>query len=76
MDLVEHYNEVIVKSAKNPLTFSLPTSFLPASLLPTSLLPIFKLFVSSLLAAFKKFNCYYASASLKRQANKIVVQNI
>jgi hypothetical protein len=61
LDIVEHYNNTIAKSARNPLTSLLLTSLLPAFKPPISLLP----------TTFKKFNPYYASASLKRQANKI-----
>jgi len=61
LDLVEHYNKTIAKSAGNLLTSLLPCSLLPVSLLPASLLP----------AASKKFDCCRASASLKRQANRI-----
>ena len=63
LDLVEHHNKAIMKSAGNPLTSSLP-----ASLPPTSL-PL----VSSPPAVFKTFNCRYTSTSLKRQANKIAI---
>ena len=47
LDIVEHYNNTIIKSAKNPLTSLLPTSLPPTSLPPTSLLP------TSLPPAFK-----------------------
>ena len=65
MDIVENYNNTIIKSARNPLT----------SLLPTSLLPTFKPLISPPTAS-KKFNYYYTSTSLKRQANRITAQNI
>ena len=71
MDLAEYHNKAIAKSTKNLLTSSLP-----AFLLPTFLPPTFEPLISSLPAAFKKFNCCYTSASLKRQADKIVTQNI
>ena len=76
LDLAEHHNKAITKSARNPRTSLLPASLLPTSLPLTSLLPTFKLLVSSLPIASKKFNPYYASASLKRQANKIAAQNV
>ena len=57
----------VVRYPTSLLPASLPPAFLPpASLLPTSLLP----------ATFKKFNCCYASTSLKRQVNRIAAQNI
>jgi len=71
LDLAEHYNEVIAKSAGNPLTSSLPAFLPPTSLPLTSSPPTFKPLVSSSPAASKKFNPYRASASLKRQANRI-----
>ena len=74
-DIVEHYNNAITKSAGNPLTFLLPTSLPPTFLPPTSLLPIFKSLISPP-AASKKFNHYYTSISLKRQANRITAQNV
>ena len=75
-NLAEHHNKAIVKSAKNPLTSSLPASLLPASLLPASSPPAFKPLVSLPPAAFKKFNPRYTSTSLKRQADRIAVQNV
>ena len=72
MDIPEHRNNTIAKSAGNPLTFSLPTSLPPTSLLPTSLLPTFKPLISPPTAS-KRFNCYYTFAFLKRQANRIAV---
>ena len=75
-DLAEHHNEVIAKSARNPLTSLLPASLPPTSLLLTSLPPVFKPLISSSLAAFKKFNSCRTSTSLKRQANRIAAQNI
>jgi len=75
LDIAEHYNNTIVKSARNPLTSLLPislppTSLPPASLLPASLLPAFKPLVSPP-ATSKKFIRYYTSTSLKRQTNRI-----
>ena len=70
LDIVENHNNTIIKSAGNPLTSLLPTSLLPTFLLPTSLLPTFKP-LTSLPTTSKKFNYYYTSASLKRQANRI-----
>jgi len=60
LDIAEYCNNAIVKSAGNPLI----------SLLPTSLPPAFKPLIS-LPTASKKFNPYYTSTSLKRQANRI-----
>ena len=81
LDLAEHYNKAIAKSAGNPLTSSLPTSLLPASLPPTSLpptslpptslLPAFKPLISLPPTTSKIFNRYRASTSLKRQVNRI-----
>ena len=70
LDLAEHYNKVIAKSARNPLTSLLPASLLPTSLpptylLPTSLPPTFKPLISSPTIS-KKFNPYYAFTSLKK----------
>ena len=75
-DLVEYHNEAIAKSAGNPLTSSLsaslPPAFLPSTSLPPAFLPsaflppAFLPPVSLPLAAFKRFNCYCASTSLKR----------
>ena len=76
LDLVEHYNKAIVKSAGNPLTSLPPTSLPPASLLPASSSPAFKPLISSPPAIFKRFNHYYAFTSLKRQVNRIATQNI
>ena len=76
LDLVEYYNEAIAKSARNPLTSLLPASLLPAFLPPDSSSYAFKLFISLLPAAFKKFDCCYAFTSFKRQANRITVQNV
>ena len=101
MDIVEHYNNTIIKSARNPLTSLLPTSLPPTSLPPTSLpptslpptslpptslpptslplttlLPAFKPPISLFPATSKKFNPYYTSTSLKRQANRIAAQNV
>ena len=75
MDIVENYNNTIIKSTGNLLTSLLPTSLLPTSLPPTSLpptplLPAFKPLIS-LPTTSKKFNYYYTSTSLKRQANRI-----
>ena len=80
MDIAEHYNNAIAKSAGNLLTSLLPTSLPPTSLPPTSLLltslpPTFKPLIS-LPTAFKKFNYYCASTSFKRQANRIAAQNV
>ena len=80
LDIAEYYNNTITKSARNPLTSLLPTSLLPTSLLPTSLLPTslpptFKPLISPP-ATSKKFNYYYTSASLKKQANRIAAQNV
>ena len=80
MDIVEHHNNTITKSARNPLTSLLPASLPPASLLPaflppTSLPPIFKPLIFPP-TAFKKFNYRRASVFLKRQADKIAVQNV
>ena len=76
MDLAEYYNKAIAKSTKNLLTF-LPPTFLPlASLLPAFLSRTFKPLVSLPFTAFKKFNHHHASASLKRQADRIAVQNV
>jgi len=80
LDIAEHRNNAITKSARNPLTSLLPTSLPPtslppASLLPTSLPSTFKPLVSPP-AASKKFNPYYTSTSLKRQANRIAMQNV
>jgi len=63
LDLAEHYNKTIAKSAGNPLTSLLPCSLPPISLLPASSPP----------AASKKFDYCYAFASLKRQADRITV---
>jgi hypothetical protein len=71
LDLVEHYNKVIAKSAGNPLTSLLPASLPPTSLPLASSPPAFKPLISLLPATSKKFNPYYTSASLKRQANRI-----
>jgi len=71
LDLAEHYNKVIAKSAKNPLISSLPASLPPTSLPLTSSPPAFKPLVSLLLTTSKKFNPYYTSTSFKRQANRI-----
>ena len=75
MDIVEYYNNAITKSARNPLTSLLPaslppTSLPPASLPPASLPPAFKPLISPPTTS-KKFNYYYTSTSLKRQANRI-----
>jgi hypothetical protein len=70
--VVEYYNNAITKSAGNPLTSLLPTSLPPTSLPPTSLPPAFNPLVSPSTAS-KKFNYYYTSTSLKRQANRIAV---
>ena len=77
MDIVEYRNNTITKSAGNPFTSLLPTSLLPTSLLPTSLPPTllppaFKLLFSPPTTS-KKFNPYYTSTSLKRQANRITI---
>jgi len=66
LDLAEHHNKAIAKTAGNLLTFLLPSSLPPTSLPPTSSPP----------TASKKFNYYYASTSLKRQANRIATQNV
>jgi hypothetical protein len=73
LDLIEYYNKAIAKSARNPLTSLLPASLPPISLPPTSLLHAFKPLISLPLAAFKKFDYYYTSTSLKRQADRIAV---
>jgi hypothetical protein len=65
-DLAEHHNEAIAKSAGNPLTSSLPASLPPAFEPPISSPP----------AASKNFDRRRASASLKRQADRIAAQNI
>jgi len=75
-DLAEHYNKVIAKSARNPLTSLLPASLPPTSLLLTSSPPAFKPLISSSPTTSKKFNPRRASASLKRQANRIAAQNV
>ena len=75
LDLVEHYNKVIAKSTRNPLTSLLPASLLPTSLPLAFLLPTFKPLISLSPTTFKKFNPYYTFTSLKRQANKITAQN-
>ena len=85
LDIAEHRNNTIAKSAGNPLISLLPTSLPPTSLLPTSLPPTslpptslpptFKPLFSPP-TTFKKFNPCYASTSLKRQANRIATQNI
>jgi hypothetical protein len=74
-DIAEHRNNAIAKSAGNPLTSSLPASLLPTSLPPASLPPAFKPLVSPP-AASKKFDPRRASASLKRQADRIAAQNV
>ena len=66
LDLAEHYNKVIAKSARNPLISLLPAPLLPTSLPPTPLPPAFKPLISLLPATSKKFNPYYTSTSLKR----------
>ena len=76
LDLAEHHNETITKSAGNLLTSLLLTSLLPTSLLPASLPPTFKPLVSLSPAASKIFNRCYASTSLKRQADRITIQNV
>ena len=75
MDIAENYNNTIIKSARNPLTSLLPASLPPTSLPPTSLPPAFKLLTSPPTAS-KKFNYRRASTSLKRQANRITIQNV
>ena len=70
MDIVEYYNNAITKSARNPLTSLLPASLPPTSLPPASLPPAFKPLISPPTTS-KKFNYYYTSTSLKRQANRI-----
>ena len=76
MDIVKYHNNTIAKSTRNPLTSlllaSLPLTFLLLVFLP----PAFKPPIFSLPATFKKFNPYCTSASLKRQTDKIAVQNI
>jgi hypothetical protein len=74
-DIAEHHNNAITKSVGNPLTSLLPASLPPASLPPASLPPAFKPLISPP-AASKKFNHRYASAFLKRQANRIAMQNV
>jgi hypothetical protein len=79
-DIAEHHNNAITKSAGNPLTSSLPASLPPASLPPASLPPAslppaFEPLVSPP-AASKKFNHRRASASLKKQADRIAAQNV
>jgi len=76
LDLAEHHNKAFAKSAGNLLTSSLPASLPPASLPPTFLSPTFKPLISSSPSIFKKFNYYYTSTSLKRQADRITIQNI
>ena len=80
-DLAEHHNEAFAKSAGNPPTSSLPASLPPASLppaslSPASLSPAFEPLVSSSPSTSKKFNHRRASASLKRQADRIAAQNV
>ena len=75
-DLAEHHNEAIAKSAGNPLTSSPPASLPPASLPPASSSPAFEPLVSSPPAASKRFDRRRASASLKRQADRIAAQNV
>ena len=65
-DLAEHHTEAIAKSAGNPLTSSPPASSSPT----------FKPLVSLPPAASKIFNRRRASASLKRQADRIAAQNV
>ena len=66
LDLVEHYNKVITKSTRNPLTSLLPTS-LPLTSLPlTSSPPIFKPLIFLSPTTSKKFDPYYTSTSFKR----------
>jgi len=66
LDLAEHYNEVIAKSAGNPLTSLLPAFLPPPSLPLASLPPAFKPLVSLLPVTSKKFNPYCTSTSFKR----------
>jgi hypothetical protein len=66
LDIAEHRNNAIAKSARNPLTSLLLASLLPTSLPLTSLPPAFKPPISLSPATSKKFNPYYTSASLKR----------
>jgi hypothetical protein len=74
-DIAEHRNNAIAKSAGNPLTSSLLAS-LPTSLPLASLPPAFEPPISSSPATSKKFNPRRASASLKRQADRIAAQNV
>jgi hypothetical protein len=74
-DIAEHHNNAITKSAGNPLTSSLPASLPPASLPPASLPPAFEPLISPP-AASKKFDHRRASASLKKQADRIAAQNV
>jgi len=76
LDIVEHRNNAIAKSARNPLTSLLLTSLPPTFLPLTSLPPTFKPPISLSPATSKKFNPYYVFTSLKRQANKIAAQNV
>ena len=76
LDLAEYYNKVITISTRNLLTSLLSASLPPTSLLLTSSLPTFKPLISLLPTTSKKFNPYYTSTSLKRQANRITTQNI
>ena len=80
MDITEHHNNTIIKSAGNPLTSLLPASLPPASLPlaslpPASLPPVFEPLIS-LPAASKKFDYRRAFTSLKRQADRIAAQNV
>ena len=81
MDLAKYYNKTFAKSAKNPPTSLLPASLPPASLppaslSPASLLPAFEPLVFLLPFTSKKFNHHHTSASLKRQADRIAIQNV
>jgi len=66
LDLAEHYNKVIAKSAKNLLTSLLPTSLPPTSLPLTSSPPTFKPLISLSPATSKGFNPCRAFIFLKR----------
>ena len=74
--LADHHNEAIAKPARNPLPSSLPSSLPPTSLAPASSPPALEPLVSSLTAASKTFDHRRASASLKRQADRIAAQNV
>ena len=80
LDIAKYYNNAITKSAGNLLTFLLPASLPPTSLPPAFLLfafllPVFEPLISPP-TAFKKFDYWHTFTSLKKQANRIAVQNV